>query len=127
VEDLPGNKKTPIGQQHLFAQPGTRQSDDVEDDDNNCNKSLLQLYNQSLELDMDQANQEAKEDGDGDSKCSAAKAGEVLFPQWKSQRGTVIVENYEDILCDTALNAVEIKRGLGPGVKVCQSLGHLQL
>jgi hypothetical protein len=40
------------------------ESDNVEDDDDNCNKSLCQICNQSLELDMDLVKKELKKDGD---------------------------------------------------------------
>jgi hypothetical protein len=53
------------GQRHLFTQPSSRQSDDVEDVGNKHNKNLRRIYNQSQELDMELVHEEAKEEGKG--------------------------------------------------------------
>jgi hypothetical protein len=73
-EGMPANENTPIDQRCLFTQPNSRQSDDVEDVNDEHNKNLCQIYNQSQELDMELVNKEANKDSDGDFNCSAAKA-----------------------------------------------------
>jgi hypothetical protein len=64
---------------------------------------------------------EAEEDGDGDSDCSAAKAGELfasMFESASDRREVVVLEDDKDIVCDSPHNMIEIKRGLAPEVKV---------
>jgi hypothetical protein len=79
VEGMPANENTPIGQQLLFTHLDSHQSDNVEDVDDKHINNLCQIYNQSQELDMDLVNEEANEDSDGDSNCSAAKADVFCF------------------------------------------------
>jgi hypothetical protein len=72
-------------------------------------------------IDMALLKIEAEEDGDGDSNCSADKAGELfssLLELASDQREIVILEDNEDMLCDSPHNMIEVKRGLAPEVKV---------
>jgi hypothetical protein len=64
---------------------------------------------------------EAEEDGDCDSNCSTAEAGELfasVLESARNRREVVVLEDDDDILCDTPHNMIEIKRGLAPEVKV---------
>jgi hypothetical protein len=79
VVDAMPNENTPIDQWRLLAQPGTSKSDNIEGDDNDCNKSLCQLNSQSLELDMDLVHIEANEGGDGDSDSCYCQSRQAIF------------------------------------------------
>jgi hypothetical protein len=64
---------------------------------------------------------EAEEEGDGDSNCSADKAGELFSSVLElacDRCEIVILEGDNDILCDSPHNMIEVKRGLAPEVKV---------
>jgi hypothetical protein len=64
---------------------------------------------------------EGEEDGDGDSNCSADEEGKLFSSVLKSasdRREIVVLEDNDDILCDTPHNMIEVKRGLAPEVKV---------
>jgi hypothetical protein len=117
----PANENTPIGQRCLLTQPGRLESDDVEDVNDEHNKNLRRIYNQSVELDMDLVEEDANEEGDGDSNCSAAEADKLFFSMLESasdRRDIVVLEDDHDILCDTPHNMIKIKRELAPKVKV---------
>jgi hypothetical protein len=120
VEDIP------IGQCCIFAEASNRESDnDDEELEDTCQRNgtwlLGRIQNQSLDIDMALVKIEAEEDSDSDSNCSAAKAGElfssVLEPA-SDQREIVVLEDDDDILCDTPHNMIKVKRGLAPEVKV---------
>jgi hypothetical protein len=122
-QGTPANEDTPIGQRRLFTQPDSRQSDDVEDVDDEHNKNLRRIYNQSQELDMELVNEEANEDSDGDSNCSAAEADEFFASALESaseRLEVLVLEDDADIIGDTPHNMIEIKRGLDPEVKVSE-------
>jgi hypothetical protein len=124
-EGTPANENTPIGQRRLFTQPNSRQSDDVEDVDDEHNKNLRQIYNQSQELDMELVNEEANKDSDGDSNCSTAncQSGQVFASALESaseQLEVLVLEDDADIICNTPQNMIEIKTGLDPEVKLSE-------
>jgi hypothetical protein len=117
---------TPVGQRCLFAEASTRESDnngkELED---SCQRNgawlLGRIQNESLDIDMALVKIEAGEDGDGDSHCSADKAGEMfssVLELASDGREIVILEEKEDMLCDSPHNMIEVKRGLAPEVKV---------
>jgi hypothetical protein len=65
--------------------------------------------------------QEEEEEGGGDSNCSAEDVSELFASVLESATDrleVLVLEDDDDILCDTAHNMIEIKRGLAPEVKV---------
>jgi hypothetical protein len=74
---------------------------------------------------------EAEEDhGDPDSNCSAAKAGELfssVLELASDQHEIAVLEDNDDILCDTPHNMIKIKRGLAPEVLVHGSLAEFRI
>ena len=123
------DENTPIRQRRLFVEADTRESDknneDDDDDDNDHNTSataiLRRRHNHSQELDMNLVQKEAEEDGDdGDSTCLAFEVDELSSSLLESTSAIRDEEEDNEKFCDIPENMVEIKRGLGPEVKVSQ-------
>jgi hypothetical protein len=111
----------------FFPEASHRESDDDDDDDNEEVEDTTQrngawllgrIQNQSLDIDMALVKIEVEEDGDGDSKCSAVELFASMLKSASDRREVVVLEDDDDILCDTPHNLIEIKRGLAPEVKV---------
>jgi hypothetical protein len=112
---------TPIRQRCLF--PDASCLDPESADDNGADKDeetedtrqrhgawlLGRIQNQSLDIDMIVVKQEEKEEGDGDSNCSAEDVSELFASVVESasdRREVLILEDNDDILCDTAHNMI---------------------
>ena len=117
-------ENSPVGQRVLFPQNGDDANDD--DDDNSifhisAGASLRRIQNLSQGVDMDQVIAESKEDGDGDSNCSAAELEELNLSAEESTRDRLkvaVLEDDDGIVCDSENNMVEIRKRLGMHVKV---------
>ena len=121
-----------IWRRRLFPEPGNldrdndddnEDEDDDDDNNNNLGSCIRRLKNQAEELDMNQVTEEQNENGDGDSNCSASEIEQLISSVEEStreRREVVVLEDDNEIICETGNNMIEIKRGLGIEVKVSE-------
>ena len=72
---------------------------------------------------MNQVTEEQNENGDGDSNCSASEMEQFISSAEEStmeRREVVVLEDDNEIICETGNNMIEIKIGLGIEVKVSE-------
>ena len=77
--DTPTTGNTPIHQRRLFPGSNDQENDDDDNNHNNNNRfaSIRRHNNLSVDVDLEVVEQEAKEDNDCDSNCSATEVAEL--------------------------------------------------
>jgi hypothetical protein len=117
--NTPGTENSsPIGQQLLFPSET--------DVGNNNNTYLTQLHNHLLVLDMHLVTEEALEEGDGDSNCSAAELEELesSMQSANKERIEVLIKMEDDtdkIIIDSPKNCILTVKGLGEEVALSKA------